>query len=217
MRTRNSKWAVKAVGAGALALVLTSPLFAQSRSDQRQGSERDRGRTESTRRDDRSGNRSYRENERVSVQGRVTSLSRERDGYRMQLDSGRESYWVPQSYARSRGNDLRVGVSIVLGGVFRRGAVYVDAVSWPDRGGYADQENLRGTVERVDYRSGTVWVREDRSGRTVAVDLRSAASRSSRLGLDDIRRGDEIELTGRWSRGGGFDADRIDGIRNGRY
>jgi hypothetical protein len=222
MKTGNSKWATKAAGASALVLVLTAPAFAQSRNDQR-GGNYPQARAESNRRDDRNdtrtyGNSTYRDNQHVSVTGHVSSFSRERDGYRVQLDRGRESYWVPQSYF-GRGRDLRVGISVVLGGVFRGGSVYVDNVGWPDdgygaRAAYGAQV-VRGVVERVDYRSGTVWLRDDRSGRTVAAEL----DRTGRDGrrISGLRRGDYVEMSGDWARGGVFQAYRIDDVRNGRY
>ena len=210
MNIERKKWAVKAAGAGALALMMAVPSFAQSR-DGRSSQRNDRGRTET-----RNESRSYRNNERVSAQGRVQSFSRERDGYRVQLDRGRDSYWVPQSYFRNRGRDLRVGVSVVLGGIFRGGSIYVDSVSWPDdrgsRGGYNDSY-LTGVVQRVDLRRGEAEVREDRSGRVVRVDFRDTGHRS-RLGVEDLRRGDYVELSGNWSGGGYFAVDSIEAIRD---
>ena len=37
-------------------------------------------------------------------------------------------------------------------------------------------------------------------------------NRRSRLGIDDLRRGDRVTLSGTWIRGGLFDARRIDSI-----
>jgi hypothetical protein len=72
---------------------------------------------------------------------------------------------------------------------------------------------LRGTVIRVDYRSATVWLRDARNGRTVEVDMR--AERGGRgLNLRDLRRGDRVEVSGDWTRGGLFMANRIQDIRN---
>src|SRR5204863_322440 len=141
------------------------------------------------------------------------------NGYRMNLDRG-PSFFVPETYFRNRARDLRVGVSISLGGIFRRGAVYVDAVSWPDDGyGYDGYDrsyggHLFGGADRVDSRPGAVWLRDDRSGRLIEVDLRR--DRYSRLDVDDLRRGDFVELSGSWIRGGIFAADRIDSVRSGR-
>ncbi len=202
MKSTKKQWAV--AGVAALMLMTAAPSFAQSR-----------GRNEAQRRDNgRSEARTYRENDRVSVRGSVTSFSRERDGYRVHLDRGRESYWVPQSYFNNRGRGqrgLRVGVQIVLGGIFRGGSVYVDDVNWPDdRSGY-DNGYVAGIVERVDVRSGIADIRDDRSGRTVRVDFRSSGRRG--LDLSDMRRGDYVELSGRWS-GNRFEAYNIEAIRD---
>ena len=159
--------------------------------------------------------RSYRDNERVQVQGRVTSFNRERDGYRVYLDRGAQPYWVPQSYFRGAHN-LRVGISVVLGGVFRGGAINVDAVNWPDDGGYYggqyDQGYVSGVVERVNYRTGTLLLRDDRSGRAVSADF----GRADRRRLQSIRPGDYLELSGGWDRGGIFEIARVETIRS-RY
>ena|SRR6185369_5507766 len=194
---------LKSVAAGALAFVVAVPVFAQSRGDYRNNDNRDNNYN----RNDTQSSRSYRENERITMQGKVTSFTHERDGYRVQLDRGRESYWVPQSYFRNRAP--RVGISVVFGGVWRGGSVIVDDVNWPEdgyRGRAYDQQFVRGTVERVDRRDGLVWLREARTGRSISVDLRGNQERR-------LRRGDYVELTGSWQRDGVFTAYRIDGIR----
>lgn len=213
MESKSKQWVVKAAGVVALALMTAAPTFAQSRGER--DSRNDRGRTQSQRRDNSSSQqRTYRDNERVQMQGRVSSFTHERDGYRVRLDNRRESYWVPQSYFRNRGRGISVGVQIVLGGIFRGGSVYVDDVNWPNgaygNSGY-DNGYLAGTVERVDYRYGTAEIRDTRSGRIVRVEVRD----SSRRGLDfsDMRRGDYVEFSGNW-RGGTFEAYNIDAIRD---
>ena len=212
MESKSKQWVVKTAGVVALALMTAAPTFAQSRGER--GSRDDRGRGGSYRRDD-SSSRTYRDNDRVSVRGQVSSFSPERDGYRVRLNGRRESYWVPQSYFRNRGRGgLSVGVQIVLGGVFRGGSVYVDDVNWPDgaydRYGY-DDGYVAGTVERVDYRYGTADIRDNRSGRIIRVDMRDSGRRG--LDFNDMRRGDYVELSGRWA-GGTFEAYNIDAIRD---
>src|SRR3954470_24516249 len=83
MKTTVTKWAMKAAGTGAIALLLATPSFAQSRYD---GSRNDRQRQTADRRSN--DNNGYRENQRVTMSGKVSSFSRERDGYRVQLDRG---------------------------------------------------------------------------------------------------------------------------------
>jgi Ni/Co efflux regulator RcnB len=216
MESKSKQWVVKTAGVVALALMTAAPTFAQSRGQRdTRGSRNDRGRTEVQQRDNSSSQRTYRDNDRVSARGRVTSFAHERDGYRVRIDGRRESYWVPQSYFRNRGRGPSVGVQIVLGGIFRSGSVYVDDVNWPDDsyGAYGhDNGYVAGTVERVDYRSSMADIRDDRSGRIIRVDLRADSGRRS-LDIRDMRRGDYIELSGRWN-GSVFQAYNIDAIRD---
>src|SRR3954453_1430922 len=215
MKTTVTQWATKAAGAGEIALLLAAPAFAQSRGDwnRNNNTNNDRNGQGSYQRDDgnrSNDNNSYRENQRINATGKVTSFNRERDGYRVQLDRG-QSFWVPQSKFGNRSRDLRVGVSITLGGIFRGGSIYADAVSWPDQydRGY-DRGFVRGVVDRVDYRTGTVWLRDDASGRLITADVNGRS-------LRNLRRGEYVELSGQWIRGGVFDVARIDNIGGRRY
>ena len=217
MKTTVTKWATKAAGAGAIALLLATPSFAQSRGDWNRNNDTSNDRNgQASARDN--GNRSndndsYRENQRINETGKVTSFSRERDGYRVQLDRSSHSFWVPQSTFGSRARDLRVGVSITLGGVFRGGSIYADAVTWPEAYGQYGHGNgfVRGIVDRVDYRTGTVWLRDDATGRVITADV------DGRSAIRSLRRGEYVELTGQWIRGGVFDVARIDNVRSHRY
>ncbi len=199
--TRRS--AVTFAAAGAVAMLLSSaPAFA---APQYQG------------RDSRD-SRTYVQNDRVQMQGRVRSFTRERDGYRVYLDQDQRSFWVPASRLD---RELRVGLNIGFDGIFRGGIVTVDAVTWPDAGGYGNGYGygrgdngygrghrqtvaLRGFVQRVDYRTGTLWLRDGPQVTRVIVNDRD---------LRSVRRGDRVALEGRWQRDGDFSAYRIDGIR----
>jgi hypothetical protein len=209
-----SVWNV--AGAGALALVVATSAFA---APQRGNQDANRGRSDARGTQGRSDNGSYRDNQRVNASGRVTSFSRDNGGYHVQLDRGRESYWIPESHMRNRGRDLRVGISIVLGGVFRGGRVNVDAVSWPDDRGYRDDryrnEYVRGVVERVDFRSGRLLLRDSSTRRTIEVDMRDTR-RDSGIDLGDLRRGDSVMLSGQWQRNGRFEAERIESLNSRR-
>lgn len=208
MKSTRAKWVVKAAGAGALALVLATPSFAQSRHGNRDGS-LDGNRDGS--RNGRAAGSTFRDNQRVTAEGRVSSFSRERDGYRVQLDERRDSYYVPQTHL-GRDRNLRVGLSIRLGGIFRGNTIYVDAVNWDDDRGYRDEGyrdgELRGVVDRIDARNDTLWIRNARTRELVAVELRE--SRGRRNELRNLRRGDYVEVSGEWRRGGVFEAHRID-------
>jgi hypothetical protein len=146
----------------------------------------------------------YRENQRANISGRVQSFSRERNGYRVHLDSG--SYWIPESRFGNRARDLRVGVSLSLGGIFRGGIFGIDAVSWGANSGYGyDQGYVRGVVQHVDYRSGMLTLRDASTGRLFEVDMRDAGG--ARLG-----RGEFVTLSGRWIQGNLFAAYRVDSV-----
>jgi hypothetical protein len=177
----------------------------------------------------------YREGARNSYRGTIRSYARERGGFRIFLSNGPYSYWVPESYIR--GHQLRVGLSIRLGGIFRGGYISVDALGWPGYndsyynepyyddvyydpgynndsyyGGYANDE-VRGRVERVDFRNQTIVVQDDSNrGRYVTVDLRSVDRRNARLDIADLRPGDRVTMSGTWLRGNVFGASRIEAI-----
>ena len=42
------------------------------------------------------------------------------------------------------------------------------------------------------------------------------AGRRGRVGLDGLRRGDYVTISGAWSRSGIFEAYRVDNVRSGR-
>lgn len=150
-----------------------------------------------------------RENQRTNISGRVQSFSRERNGYRVNLDRG--SYWIPEARFGSRARDLRVGVSLSLGGIFRGGVFGIDAVSWPassygyDQGYVRGQGFVRGVVQQVDYRSGTLTLRDASTGRLFEVDMREA-------GGAQVGRGDYVTLSGQWIQGNVFAAYRVDSV-----
>lgn len=170
----------------------------------------------------RNESRDNRRDNHISEHGRISRFSHERDGYRVWLDRGARSYWIPESRLGRR--RLSIGLDIRLGGIFNGTYVDVDALGWPgdpyyndpyySGGGYSDRYNegfLSGRVERVDYRSGTLLLRDERTGRRIEIDMRATEHRRG-LDFDDVRRGDRITLAGSWD-GGYFHAYRIDGIR----
>jgi len=99
-----------------------------------------------------------------------------------------------------------VGLSINLGGIFRGGSIFVDTVGYPGGYGY-DNGYVRGVIDRVDYRTGTVWLHDNASGREIRADV------GSRYALRDLHRGEFVAFTGQWIRGGVFDVARIDNVR----
>lgn len=83
------------------------------------------------------------------------------------------------------------------------------------RFGYND-ELVRGVVESVNYRRGTLVLRDDRSGRRVSVFMIGGTRGRRGVDLNDLRRGDVVTLTGDLHRNGVFEAYRIESIRSGR-
>lgn len=210
MNTTVTKWATKAAGAGAIALLLATPSFAQSRWDGNRSNNNDRGRqTADTRNgDNRQANNGSRENQRVTMSGKVSSFNRERDGYRVQLDRG-QSYYVPRATFGNRERDLRAGVSISLGGVFRGGSIAFDAVSYPAAvAGYGSGYNngyITGVIDRIDYRDNTLVVRDQASGSLITAEM-TAGGRSN---VRNLRPGDYVQMSGQWIGGGVFDVVSI--------
>jgi hypothetical protein len=156
---------------------------------------------------------SYRDNQRVALSGRISSFSRENNGYRVRLDRG-QSFFVPESYYRSHNRNFGIGVSINLGGIFRGGDIYVDAGGYPVNAGYGAYDNgfIRGVVDRVDYRTGIALVRDDANGRLIEADMRAASRYTG-----DLRPGDFVELSGQWVRGNIFAVTQVDNVQGGRY
>ena len=212
----------------AVTATFAASTFAEERprngSDDWRGGRGDGRYERNERRGDRN-DRGYRRHERnLSAQGRVSALHRDGGGYRVQIDRGNQWYYVPSSAWRGNRNfDLRVGVSIRLGGGYYddRGYIYCSEADYYEDYGYRDRGYnngyVAGTVRRVDYRRDILEIRDERTGRIVTVDAKRA-DRSRRRGIDvsDLRRGDYVELEGEWLRGHVFMAYRIDGVDSRR-
>jgi len=155
-----------------------------------------------------------RENERVTVEGSVRSVQHERDGYRIELDRGGYSFWVPERSVRGR-SDFGIGVSIRLGGIFRRGVIIVDVVDWPSAAEKRRHDDvLTGWIERVDHRQRTMVIRDERTRRLIQVDVVVRDRDWQRSpDFDETRRGDYVTLRGDWTRPGEFEAVRVDLLR----
>jgi hypothetical protein len=190
-------------------------------------------------RDSRSGNDSwnrntprgenfYRNNQRVVVDshfrggrapsfysGRVSRYERWNGGFRVWLGGAPYPFFVPEAYFRI--HPFRVGVSLSLGGYYNP-LGYYDYYDGPyNDGGYYNNYNstitagdLRGVVESVDYRRGTIVIRDDISGNFVTSQMRGR----DRV-MDTLRPGDYVVLSGDWVRGGVFEAYRADLLNDG--
>lgn len=179
----------------------------------------------------------------VSIEGRIRDLDRDRNGLVIRLDRGGYLLFASRDtevYARSqrgrrgslrqleRGDRIRATGQ--LGG---RGAVYADTITVlreeDDRWDRNDH-TLRGVVEDVDPSRRVVWLREDRSGRVVEVDLRDAERNDRSWDNEDrddrrrrwndlsrIRRGDRMSVRGEWRGNGRFEGQRYNVSENERW
>jgi hypothetical protein len=95
-----------------------------------------------------------------------------------------------------------------------------DESSWREsrRDSRNDRDFLSGVVERVDQRRGVALVRVRNHERLVAVEMEGHRNRRAGVDFADLRRGDYVTFVGDWSRGGVFEARRIDSVdsRRGR-
>jgi hypothetical protein len=149
--------------------------------------------------------------------GRIDRFERWNGGFRVYLGGAPYPFFVPEAYFRSHG--FRVGLSLRLGGFYNPlgyydyydpytyGAAY--GAYGPYYGSTVTSGDLRGVVESVDYRRGTLVLRDDISGNFVTTQMRG----SDRM-LDSLRPGDYVELQGDWVRGGIFEAYRADLLDN---
>lgn len=195
------------------------------RNDTRSNRSFDRSQADSYRNNNRSYDRSqsYRSNRpsfdsrgRRSdfVEGRINRYVHERGGYRIWVDGGRFPVWIPEARI-SLFPHLRVGLSIRIGGYYDP-LGYLEAYDYYNDGyyggGYGAYSSglLRGVVETVDYRRGTMVVRDDVSGSFVTTLIRDRR-------LETLRPGDYVEVAGDWTRSGLFEGLRLEDARDGRY
>jgi len=154
----------------------------------------------------------YRNNDRYRgrtpyyAHGRVSRYERYGGGYRVWIGGVNFPFFIPEARFRLFPR-FHVGLDIRLGGYYNDGGYY----DYYDDGGYYDRgyasNGLRGVVEAVDLRRGTIFVRADGDGAFVRVVMRGY----DRL-LDDVRIGDVVDLSGDWTRTGLFEAYRIENL-----
>ena len=148
--------------------------------------------------------------------GRISRYQHERGGSRVRVDGGRFPIWIPEARI-SLFPRLRVGLSIGFGGYYDP-LGYLDAYDYYNDGYYGGGYGagayssglLRGVVETVDYRRGTLVLRDDVSGSFVTTLIRDRR-------LETLRPGDYAEIAGDWTRAGVFEGLRLEDSRDGRY
>jgi hypothetical protein len=150
------------------------------------------------------------------AEGRISRYQHERGGYRVWLDGGRFPVWIPEARIGLFPH-LRIGLSLRFGGYYDP-LGYLEAYDYYNDGYYGGAYNrgayssglLRGIVETVDYRRGTLVLRDDVSGSFVTTLIRDRR-------LETLRPGDYAEIAGDWTRAGVFEGLRLEDTRDGRY
>jgi len=201
-RSRKLSGVLAAIAAAAMMTSTSAFADSRPRNETRDQQFRSRG-------DDRRGNanHSYRNDTRrsESFHGRVSRVESYRGGYNVFIRGARYPFFIEGS--RWSRFPIRVGVDVRLGGYWNP-AGYYDVY---DVGPYATQGDLHGIVENIDYRRGTLVLRDDVSGSFVTVVMRGNDPR-----FGGLRPGDLVDLTGAWNRQGVFDAFNVGDIRDGR-
>ena len=153
--------------------------------------------------------------DRISTQGTVTAMQRVGDQYRVTLNHGAYTYYVPVVAVHNR--DLQIGDQVRIDGLISGNAVNADMVAFAGDPNYTNDPYYRavpygangwmsGVVTDVNRRLGYMWIRDDATGAAVKVDTRHL---DRRLRLD-ARRGDHISVNGSWERRNLFDAARVE-------
>jgi hypothetical protein len=146
------------------------------------------------------------------AEGRISRYQHERGGYRVWLDGGRFPVWIPEARIGLFPH-LRIGLSLRFGGYYDP-LGYLEAYDYYNDGYYGggaySSGLLRGIVETVDYRRGTLVLRDDVSGSFVTTLIRDRR-------LETLRPGDYAEIAGDWTRAGVFEGLRLEDTRDGRY
>lgn len=166
---------------------------------------------------------------RVSVEGVIRDIDRNRNEFVIRLDRGNyvlvaepdtRIEAVSNRRGRAHVRQLERGDVIRANGNVNRGRMYVDRITLvreEDDRRDADDRLLTGTVQSVDRRGNVIWVELYRSNRVVAVDVRRVDRTSRRFDVHDVRRGDRITIRGDWQRNGRFEAERVDLDRGPRW
>lgn len=159
----------------------------------------------------------------VTVDGRIQDIDRDRNGFVIRLAGERYTLFAPvQTRVRTadsrhrkgdRVRDLERGDVIrATGRLNARGYIDVQSITMlrsEDRRRDRNDAWISGVVERVEQRGRVVWIREARSRRMIAVDLRGLDGHE-RGDAYDLRRGDRVSFRGDWTRTGRFEAESLD-------
>jgi hypothetical protein len=155
--------------------------------------------------------------DRISTQGTVTNMTREGDQYRIVLNHGSYTYYVPAAMVQNR--DIRVGDQVRVGGIVSGDIVNGDYIAFSGQPGYAADPSYRGvpagstgwlsgTVISVNRRLNFVTIRDDASGLPMKIDVRNMDTKRS-VNVWRTHRGDHISVNGSWENPDTFGASRI--------
>ena len=195
MRDKN-RFAAKLVGAGALTILLATAAVAAP-APRNGGGQWDSGRNAQQRPAQQNGNN--RGNRQSAQQGDVYQGQRDTRGqgnyghgqqanvHRGQVDTRRQGNY---GY-RQPGNVYQVRVDIGRQGNYGYG--------------YQQQGILRGIVEGINPRYGTMTIRDEATGQFVSIDMQQMNGR----GVWGLRRGDFVTVYGQWEGRNTFAAYQI--------
>jgi len=145
--------------------------------------------------------------DRISTQGRITTMTREGDQYRVTLNQGAYTYYVPVSTVR-------------IDGLISGDVVNADMVAFPGEASYARDPMYRGVpygsigwmsgvVQSTNRHMGYLTVRDDANGINYKIDVRNM-DRSRPINVWGLRPGDHITINGGWENRNTFNATRIE-------
>lgn len=145
--------------------------------------------------------------DRISTQGEVTSMSREGDQIRVELNHGSYTYFVPVATIHNR--DVRIGDRVRIGGIVSGDQVTADYIAFTGEPAYATDPAYRsvpfgsngwmsGTVISANRRLNYITIRDDQSGLPVKIDVRNMDTRRS-VNVWRTHPGDHISVNGSWS------------------
>ena len=157
---------------------------------------------------------------RITYQGHVTSMVADGAGYRVTLDNGGYTYWVPAATISDR--NIRVGDYVRFDGYGSSGLVTVDSAAWLGDRYYNPQVSpygqpmyssapagvMVGVVQSVNRHYNYITVRDQVTNRLVKIDVRRMETRDS-VNVWRLRPGDRINISGGWENHNTFQADRV--------